>query len=232
MKNIILVSAFILAFTSQVFAGGADDPVLTKVMINEFEVSDEDGDPLIMDAEIWIGKDLNKFWIKTDIEQVDGVTEETEVQLLYSRAISPYWDLQTGVRHDDVEGLTQDWAVIGFVGLAPYYIEVDAALFFDEDGQALLRANAEYEMMLTQRLVLSPEITVSLYTKDDPVRGIGSGLSSINTGIRLLYEVKREFAPYIGLTWSNKFADTADIAKANGGESSDSAVVIGFSAWF
>ena len=232
MKSIIFISALIFGFSSQIFAGGADDPVLTKVMINELETSDEKGDPLTLDAEIWVGKDLNKFWIKTDVERLDGVTEESEIQLLYSRAISAYWDLQTGVRHDDTDGLTQDWVVIGFDGLAPYFIDMDAALFVAESGQASLRVNAEYEMMLTQRLVLSPEATVTFYTKDDPDRGIGSGLSGIDAAIRLRYEIKREFAPYIGLSWSNKFSATADMANANGAESSDFAVVVGFSAWF
>jgi len=232
MKNLIVVSALILGFASPSFAAMEDDPVLTKLMINEFEVSDEVGDPLILDAQMWIGKDLNKFWIKTEVEQVDGETEETEVQLLYSRAIAPYWDLQMGVRHDDADGQTQDWAVIGLEGLAPYYFEVDAALFIGESNQAAIRLNAEYEFMITQRLVLSPEIEVNVYAEEDDVRGIGSGLGNIETGIRLRYEVKREFAPYIGVTWNNKFSGTADLAEANSEETSSSAFIIGLKAWF
>lgn len=232
MKKLIVISALILSFSSPLFAAMEDDPILTKVMINELEVSDEEGDPLIFDAQMWIGKDLNKLWIKTEVEQVDGETEETEIQLLYSRAIAPYWDLQMGVRHDDAEGLTQDWAVIGIEGLAPYYFEIDAALFIGESNQAAIRFNAEYEFMITQRLVLSPEIEVNIYAEEDSVRSVGSGLSNIETGLRLRYEVKREFAPYIGVTWNNKFSGTADLATINGEETSSSAFVIGIKAWF
>lgn len=232
MKKLSVIAALIMSFSSPTFAAMEDDPVLSKLMINEFEVSDEAGDPLVFDAQMWIGKDLNKFWVKAEVEQVDGATEETEAQFLYSRAIAPYWDLQMGVRRDDVEGVTQDWAVIGVEGLAPYFFEIDAALFFSDDGQTALRVNAEYELLLSQRLILSPEIEVTIYADDDNARGIGAGLSNIETGLRLRYEVKREFAPYIGLTWSNQFSATADLAEANGKETSSSAFVFGIKAWF
>lgn len=232
MKKLSLIISLILSLISPLYAAMEDDPVLTKLMINELEMSDGRGDPLTLDGQMWIGKDLKKFWLKVEAEQVDGVTEETELQFLYSLAIAPYWDLQMGVRRDVVDGVTQNWAVIGFEGLAPYFFEIDAALFLAEAGQAAVRVNAEYELLFTQRLILSPEIEVTVYADDDNARGIGSGLSNIETGLRLRYEIKREFAPYIGVTWSNKFSGTADLAAVNGQASRSSVFVIGLKAWF
>lgn len=232
MKNIIIISIFILSIAGNAFAGMEDDPVLTKFMLNELETSDEAENPLSWNAQVWIGKDLNKFWIKTEGEQENGKTEESEIQFLYSKAIAPYWDFQMGVRRDRLNEINKDWLVVGFEGLAPYFFEIDAALFIGESDQAVIRLEAEYELMLTQKLVLSPEVEVNVYVDDDVDRGTGSGLSNIETGLRLRYEIKREFAPYIGITWNNLYGATADIATTSGNETSSSAFVIGIRAWF
>ena len=232
MKNLILISLFFLSITGKTFAAMEDDPILTKFMLNEFETSDEAGNPLSLNAQMWIGKDLNKFWIKTEAEQEDGRTEESEIQLLYSKAIAPYWDVQIGVRQDTVSQIDREWAVVGLEGLAPYFFEINTALFIGESGQAVIRLEAEYELMLTQKLVLSPEVEANFYVKDDLDRGTGTGLSNLETGIRLRYEIKREFAPYIGITWNNLFGKSADIAETAGDETNSSAFVIGVRTWF
>lgn len=234
MKPILrLISLAALIVTTPTQAGGKDDPVLSKIMIDQFEKRYADGkDPLILEADAWIGQDLNKAWFKIDAEHVDGELEELELQVLYSRAIDPYWDLQIGWRHDDKPVPQRDWLAIGVKGLAPYWFETDAALFIGGNGQVNARLQAEYEWMLTQRWVLSPEVEASFYSDDDPAHDIGAGLSKVQAGLRLRYEIKREIAPYIGFNWTGKFGDTADFAKTMGKDARDSQFVVGVRTWF
>jgi copper resistance protein B len=230
-KTAIAVTALVLS--SAVMAGEEDDPLIYKVMIDKLEVRSTDGpDPLVLDADAWIGYDLNKFWFKTEVEVVDGRSEEAEVQFLYSRAIAPFWDFQAGWRRDIRPEPERDYLALGFKGLAPYLFEVDAGLFLGESGQVGARLDAEYEYMFTQKLILSPEIEMNFYSEDDEEVGIGSGLSDMELGLRLRYEVKREFAPYIGVNWTKKFGQTADFARDEGEDTSDVQFVIGIRAWF
>ncbi|WP_211665152.1 copper resistance protein B [Leucothrix arctica] len=211
-----------------------DDPTLSKVMIDSFEYqySDSNNKSFALDAEAWLGKDLHKLWLKTDIEaDDDGELEEAELQALYSRAIDPNWDIQVGVRKD-FEPVGREWAVAGFKGTAPYMIDVDAALFFGKSGQVGARLKTEYELMLTQKTALAPSFDVNFYTKDDPEISIGSGLSDANISLRLKHEFKRNFAPYIGINWSKSFGDTADFLKDEGEETSDTQLLLGVEAWF
>lgn len=218
------------AFTS---AASKDDPILTKVMIDQLEVRATDGpDPYVLDGQMWIGRDLNKLWLKTEIEYVDGKTEEAVVQALYSRAVAPYWDLQVGWRHDIRPKPNRDWLAIGFEGLAPYWFEIDAAAFIGERGQVGARLEAEYEVLFTQRWVLAPEMEVNLHSKNDEETGTGSGVSDLELGLRLRYEIRREFAPYIGVNWTRKFGNTADFARDEGEDTDDVQFVAGVRAWF
>ena len=230
-KRVFAVMAF--GLSTAVMASGEDDPLLYKVMIDKLEVRAADGpDPLLLDADAWIGYDLNKFWFKTEVEVVDGRTEEAEVQFLYSRAIAPFWDFQAGWRHDIKPQPKRDFLALGFKGLAPYLFEVDAGLFIGESGQVGARLDVEYEYLFTQKLILSPEIEMNFYSKDDEEVGIGSGLSDMELGVRLRYEITREFAPYIGVNWTKKFGQTADYARDEDEETSDVQFVVGFRAWF
>ena len=228
-----LIALIGILFSSSVFAAGGNDPLLGMVMINQLETRIGDGDdPAVLEAEAWVGKDLNKIWFKTDVEYVGSETEELEVQALYSRAIAPYWDIQAGWRHDNKPKPNRDWFAVGFKGLAPYFFEVDTALFIGEGGRVALRLEAEYEILFTQKLILTPEITVNFYGKDDEETGRGSGLSDLQTGLRLRYEIIREFGPYIGVNWNGTFSRTADYVEIAGGETSDTRFVAGIRAWF
>jgi copper resistance protein B len=229
----LLVIPVLLTLANPVIAGGKDDPLLTMVLIDQLEVRNaSDDNPLVLEGQAWVGKDLNKLWFKTEFEQVDGVTEEAELQVLYSQAMAPYWDFQVGLRQDFKPKPERSWAVIGFQGVAPYFFEVDTALFIGESGRAALRLEMEYELMFTQQLILTPEIEVNLHGQNDKDLGAGSGLSDIELGLRLRYEVYREFAPYIGLNWSKKFGKTADFSRLEGEGVSDTQFVIGVRAWF
>ena len=211
-----------------------DDPFLYKVTIDQFEkrYSSNHSDPLILEGDAWIGKDINKLWLKVDAEKVDGKLEELELQALYRRAIDSYWDFTIGWKHNSRPRPKTDWLALGFTGLAPYWFEVDAALFIADDGLTNLRLSVEYEWMLTQKWVLSPEAEINLYNKDDATEEIGAGLSDSQLGLRLKYEIYREFAPYIGINWNQKYGDTADHAHNAGEHTSDTQFVIGINAWF
>ncbi len=223
----------LLAYPSGARAAVEDDPTLFKFMLDELEIRDEDsGQPLVWEVQGWVGKDLRKFWFKFEGERLDGSTEESEIQALYSTAIDPFWDLQLGWRHDSQPGPVQDWAVIGVQGLAPYLFEVDLAFFVTESGDSALRLEVEYELLLSQRLILSPEIEVNLYGQNDADRSIGSGLSDAEAGLRLRYEIRRELAPYIGINWRKLFGNSADFARDEGESTDDLSLVLGVRIWF
>lgn len=233
MKKFFVLFACLLASAASLAGGRSDDPLLAMIKIDQLEVREADGsDPIVLEAQGWVGKDLHKLWGKAEIERVGSETEEAEFQLLYGRAIAPYWDLQAGIRHDSRPRPDRNWFAFGVQGLAPYYFEIDVAAFVGEDGHTALRLEGEYEIMFTQKLILSPEIEVNIYGKDDPELERGSGLSDMELGLRLRYEIRREFAPYIGVNWTKLFGDTADFARDEGEDTSDVQFVAGIRAWF
>ncbi len=229
----ILASAICLPVVDDARAEMDDDPLLLTVILDQIETRDAGGDnALSWDGQGWLGKDLNKIWFKTDGERTAGKTDAAESQFLYSKAIAKYWDFQAGVRHDFKPSPSRSWVAMGFKGLAPYFFDIDAAAFIGESGRVALRFEAEYELLITQRLILTPAIEINLYGQNDPEVGIGSGLSDIEVGIRLRYEIRRQFAPYIGVNWSRLFGNTADFAKIAGEDKSEAQLVIGLRAWF
>jgi copper resistance protein B len=230
LKPVVALCA--LLFSLPVVAHMEDDPLLFMLNLDELEIHDAAGDPLSWNIASWVGKDLRKFRLETEGEQGDEGTENIEVRALYSRAVAAYWDFQLGLRHDPEPGPARDWAVIGWRGLAPYWFEIDTALFIGEDSRSALRLEVEYEILFTQRLVLSPEIEFNFHGKDDPELGIGSGLSDIEAGLRLRYEIRPEFAPYIGVNREKVYGGTEDLARAAGEDTVSSGLVFGIKAWF
>ncbi len=228
----LAASVFLIA-VNNARADAADDPVLLAVFFDQLEMRDVSTDRTFSwAAEAWLGKDLHKIWIKTDGERTEGITDEAELQLLVSKAIARYWDIQLGVRHDFRPSPSQSWAAIGIRGLAPYFFDIDATVYIGASGRSAFRFEAEIEWLLTQRLILSPEIEFNVYGQNDADVGIGSGLSDIEAGIRLRYEIRRQFAPYIGVHWSKLFGNTADYANLAGMDVSETQLVIGLRAWF
>ena len=179
----------------------------------------------------WYGDDYSKVWFETEGERVHG-EQEGRVELMWDRIISPWWSFQTGVRQDFGEGPSRTWLDIGVQGVAPYFFEVDAAIYIGEQGRTAARLSGEYDILLTQQLVLQPELELQLYGKDDPENGIGSGLSNVELGLRLRYEIRREFAPYFGVHWERSFGQTADFARAEDEDVSELVFVAGLRAWF
>ncbi len=165
----ILAAAICLTVANDATADMEDDPLLLTVMLDQIETRDAGGDnTLSWDGQGWLGRDLRKIWFKTDGERTAGSTDEAELQFLYSKAIARYWDFQLGVRNDFKPSPSRSWAVIGFQGLAPYFFDIDAAAFIGESGRTALRFEAKYELLLTQRLILTPDIEINLYGQNDP----------------------------------------------------------------
>ena len=157
-------------------AHGDDDPLLFMALADQFEIRDvNDHASVAWDLQGWLGKDLRKLWIKSEGERESGRTDHAELHLLYSRAISTYWDLQAGIRHDFKPSPSRSWAAFGFKGLAPYFFEIDAALYLGEAGHSALRVEAEYELLLTQRWILTPEVEVNFSGRNDAATGTGPG---------------------------------------------------------
>jgi len=238
MKTKMYVAVCLLLVTGSlningVMASGTDNPLLLNVLLEELEWRDTaDDDAFAWRGEIWLGKDRDKALLKTRGETTSDATEEFELQALYSRAIARYWDLQLGWRGDFQPTARRDWGAIGVQGLAPGFIETELAAFAGESGRTSLRARGAYEMLITNRLVLEPELELNWYGKDDPENGIGSGLSNLEAGLRLRYIIRREIAPYIGLSWEKAYGDTRTYIEAEGGDSSDLQFLAGLRFWF
>ena len=184
------------------------------------------------DAQAWYGGDYNKLWLKSEGQDtVGGRTEEADLQILYARRIAPFWHLQSGLRREVRPGPTKDYGVLALQGIAPYWFTVETSAFF-RGGTVSGRLEAEYDQLLTQRLILQPRIDSNFSTNADPARGVGRGINDVEFSLRLRYEIKREFAPYVGITWSHKLGDTADIARGRGEDVRSTAVIFGLRIWY
>jgi copper resistance protein B len=210
---------------------GASRQLFTLIDRLEGVWPEEGEEGLLWDAQGWYGGDLNKLWWKSEGGLEDGDVGEAELQLLYSRAITPFFDLQAGVRQDFEPG-SRTYGVLGLHGLAPYWFEVDAAAFVSDEGDVTARFEAEYDLLLTQRLILQPRAEIEAALDDDPERALAPGFTHADLGLRLRYEIRREIAPYVGMTWSRSLGETADLVSAAGGEDEETAFVAGVQIWF
>ena len=211
----------------------ADDESHVQVLLERVEqFHSSRGNGQSVDAQAWAGGDIDKLWLKVDGERSNGKLGATRTEALWNHAIATYWGLQAGARHDFGDGPGRTWASIGLQGLAPYWFDIQATAYVGQSGRTALRFEGDYDLLLTQRLVLQPNLKVSLYGKNDPERGIGAGLSDIGVGLRLRYEFSRKFAPYIGVVWNRKFANTARYARDSGNAVQETRVVAGLRVWF
>ena len=212
MKKILLSTALVLSTGVSVYAGGGGDTLRASFMMDTLEKQNNETDDIVWGSYGYIGYDINKVYIYTEGSNTKNGETESENQLVYSRAISPYWDAQIGVAYDTVPGNNNTWGVVALQGLTPYFFETRTSLLVDGNGNIGLRAEAEYDMLFTQKLILTPSIGFSAYTKDDKDMEIGKGFSNLTLGARLRYEFRREFAPYIGVEWAKNFGNTDDIS--------------------
>ncbi|MHB8535061.1 MAG: copper resistance protein B [Sulfuricaulis sp.] len=184
------------------------------------------------DLQAWYGRDFNRAVLKAEGEADGGKLQEARTELLWGHALATYWDSQLGLRHDSGTEPSRQWLAFGFQGLAPYWFELEATAYVGEQGRSALRFAGEYELLLTQKLILQPRVETNIYGKRDPAREIGSGLSDLVAGLRLRYEIRREFAPYVGIERSGTFGGSADFARAAGKPTRQTRVVAGLRFWF
>lgn len=203
------------------------------VMINRLEAWDADhGTGQAWEGSAWFGSDLNRLWLRSEGEREGSRTESSELEVLYGRSVSPWWDLVVGVKQDFRPADSRTWAAFGVQGLAPYKFEVSATAYLGESGQVMATVEAEYELLLTNRLILQPLVEASFSSRDVPEYGEGTGLNKVEAGLRLRYEITRRFAPYVGVVHERLFGDTADYRRGEGGDVTDTRFVAGVRLWF
>jgi copper resistance protein B len=203
------------------------------LQVDQLEAWREDEENgLAWEVRGWTGGDLHKAWVRSEGARFAGSTDSSDVELLYGRAVAPWWNLVAGIQHDFRPGDSQTFAGIGLIGLAPHRFELEATAYVGESGQTRATLDAEYELLFTNRLILQPLVEVTLHGKDDESRGIGAGLSTVEAGLRLRYEVTRRFAPYVGVVYERAVSQTADFRRAAGEEAHDTLAVAGVRTWF
>jgi copper resistance protein B len=210
-----------------------DNGIFSYVLVDRLEAwSADPGTGIAWSVQGWVGTDLDRLWVRSEGERVDGRLHGADVELLYGRSVSPWWDVVAGVRHDAIPGAPRDFVAVGVQGLAPGKFEVAATGYLGAGGQAAARFEAEYETLLTNRLVLQPRFEADAYARDDERRGTGAGLATTAFGLRLRYEVTRRFAPYVGVERERAHGRTAALSRAEGEGAADTRWVAGFRAWF
>ena len=227
MQKLLIKLMTLTLLGDTLYAGGGDDPLRTMLLMDKFEVLNNSERSKEWEGSFYIGYDIDKLYVySTGVATNDGL-ETSEHELVYSRAIAPFWDIQAGLAYDKNANASRTWGEVAIAGLAPYYFETRAALLFNNEGNVGLRLDAEYEILFTQKLILTPSFEADFYTKDDPLLRLGSGLSNIEAGLRLRYEIRREFAPYVGVTWEKTFGNTRNYNPVN-----ETSLLAGVRFWF
>ncbi|HEY8009580.1 MAG TPA: copper resistance protein B [Rudaea sp.] len=199
--------------------------------LDEFErAQSSDAYSTVWNAEAWYGGDFDKLWLRTEGDR-EARTTDARLEAFWDHAFASHWDWQLGARHDFGSGPKRSWAAFGVQGLAPYWFKIEATAYVGDQGRTAARLRAEYELLLTQRLVLQPELEVNLYGKSDRARGIASGLSDAEFALRLRYEIRREFAPYVGVVWKHRSSDMAAGFGAAPIDRNETQFVVGVRLW-
>jgi copper resistance protein B len=218
----------------QVLTGEHGAAPVGRFLIDRAESRFREGrDGYLVDIQAWYGGDIDKLWLKSEVEGDWGKKlEHAEVQALWSHAIGPWFDLQAGVRYDPQPGPNRSHLVLGVEGLAPYWWEVEGAVFLSNKGDITARAEGEYDLLITQKLVLQPRGELNFALQDIPELAIGSGLTDAELGLRLRYQFSPLFAPYIGVEYEHAFGDTRDFRRAEGGKADGFNLLAGVRLWF
>lgn len=200
----------------------------------------ESGDPGLIRWDVfgWYGGDVRRIWVKSEGAQSTSKDAESEheAQVLYGQLVAPFFDFQAGVRYARRSGPGPDrsrvYGVIGLQGLAPYRYELEPALFVSQDGKVSARITASYDVLLSQRLILQPRVEANAALQADRGFGVGEGLTETEIGARLRYELRRELAPYVGLSWRQTYGSTRRMTRAEGQPTRNVSGVLGVRAWF
>jgi copper resistance protein B len=223
-----------VAFTG-LSAAELDDQLFTLVDIDRLEYRAQDGnDSFAWEGQARVGGDFNKIAVKSEGEYIfeTDAFEEAEVQFLYQRLISDFFDAQLGIRYDFKPDPSRAYAVLGINGLAPQWFEVDGSAFLSDEGDLSMRFEAEYDLLITQRLIVGPSVELNVAFSDDQAVGIAAGVNDVELGLRLRYEFAREFAPYLGVNWERLIGNTADLARDEGEDVDTLSFVAGVRIFF
>ena len=202
-----------------------EDPFNRSFLFDELET--HGSDEFAWDATFWAGRSFDKLAVRTEGEKSGGSTERAELELLWSHSVARWWDVVAGAKEDFAPGETQSWAAFGVQGLAPYRFDLAVTAYLADGGRSAARLEGEYELLITQRWILQPQLELNWYGQSDASRGVGSGLSTVEAALRLRYEFRRELAPYVGLVRERKYGATADYARAEGDDPDDTRLVAG-----
>jgi copper resistance protein B len=212
-----------------------DNTIMWHVLFNQLEGRTNGPDnEFRWDGQGWIGTDMNRIWFKSEGFVENGKATDGDTEVLYDHPIPclRYFDAQAGVRYDLDSNPGRTWGALGVQGLAPYFFDFEPTFYFSDRGRVAGRVTGSYDLLLTNRLILQPQFELNFYSKRDPSRAIGSGLSDLDTGLRLRYEITRKFAPYIGVAYTGKFGESADFTRAEGGTINDVRFIFGIRLWY
>jgi copper resistance protein B len=209
-----------------------DNATLAMLKFDRLEHASGDGDAIAWKLSAWAGGDFDRVLVRSEGEHANGGIERADAELLWNHAIAAFWDADLGIRQDFGRGANRRWAAFGVSGLAPYGIEIGATGYLGHAGRTALRLELDYEVLLTQRLVLQPRFELNAYGRDDPAAHTGSGLSDAAFGLRLRYEIRREFAPYVGVEWSRRFGRSTEGPPDREDERGDVEIVVGVRFWY
>ncbi|MBI2778272.1 MAG: copper resistance protein B [Gammaproteobacteria bacterium] len=210
-----------------------DEDKFGSLLIDQFErVVARDNSFTFYNLQARFGRDYDRAVLKAEGNTDGGKFRDAHTELLWGHAVAPFWDTQLGARYDSGTGPDRRWLAFGVQGLAPYWFNVEATAYAGEQGRSMLRFATEYELLLTQKMILQPRVEANLYGMRDIERALGSGLSDLAVGLRLRYEIRREFAPYVGVEWASKFGGTADYARNAGQKTAEARAVAGVRFWF
>ncbi|MGA0587922.1 copper resistance protein B [Dyella sp. KRB-257] len=208
-------------------------PRVGRLLLDKLEaVHGREANGQAWELQGWYGGDNDKLWLRSEGERSGGRVEDGSAEVLWNHLMATYWSTQLGIRRDIGVGPGRSWAAFGVEGLAPYFFDVEATAYVGQSGRTAARFRASYEVLFTQRLILTPEFELNAYGKADPARRIGAGVSDASLGLRLRYEIRREFAPYIGVNWVRRFGATADYARREHQPVFDPQLVAGMRIWF
>jgi copper resistance protein B len=210
-----------------------DSHYLGAFIVDRLEGVNARGDfSMTYDWQAWYGQDYDKLVIRAEGEIDQGTFKNNRNEALWGHALTAFWDTQLGVRVDSGLGTDRVWGAFGVQGFAPYWIYIEATAYVGEEGRTAFRLETEYDVLITQKLILQPRVEVNFYSQSDPSRLVSTGLSNIEAGLRLRYEIKREFAPYVGIEWASSFGSAADIIQSQGKRAEEARFVAGVHFWF
>lgn len=212
-----------------------DDSTFAHVLFDQFEGRTNGSDSeLRWDGEAWIGTDMNRVWFRSEGFASDGTVSDGDIEAFYDRPLPRlrYFDGQVGLREDSDSGPHRTWVALGVEGLAPGFFHLEPAFYFRDGGHVAGRITTSYDLLITKRLIAQPQVEMNFSGKSDPQRRLGTGLSDLDTGVRVRYEISRKFAPYVGFAYATEFGSTATFRRQALESTTASRFIFGLRFWY